>query len=171
MGVAHFHRTEGARRLTGTHIDTILPRIMLEAGTRTFSKWTSKWPPWIASEHRHTGVTGGQEINTVGWQESINTSKSSTRDNPTILSKHSERPDELHTRCVQWDEDHAVLAVPKKPINKGLNKYILLQPFWLDLIVLLWHARSGVCFVTLLAKQCESVLHNMGAVNFSRSLI
>lgn len=42
---------------------------------------------------------------------------SSDRHKPTILSKHSERSDELDTRCVHRDEDHAVLAVPKKQVE------------------------------------------------------
>lgn len=34
--------------------------------------------------------------------------------NPTILSKHSQWPNELHPWCVHRDEDHTVLAVSKK---------------------------------------------------------
>lgn len=47
---------------TGTLISRILPRIMLDAGTRTFSNFTSKWPPWIASEHKaEKSISVGQE--------------------------------------------------------------------------------------------------------------
>lgn len=37
-----------------------------------------------------------------------------TRRDVTVLAKHGERPDSLHTRCVHRHQDHAVLDVPVK---------------------------------------------------------
>lgn len=102
--------------------------MMLEASTRTFSKCTSKWPPWIASEQRHRGklvnlksrkahllwLCAKKENNIL---ENRKISAVHGRHNPTILSEHGEGSDELYTWCVHGYQDHTVLAVPKNDYN------------------------------------------------------
>lgn len=59
----------------------------------------------------------GNQEDIVEKQENINnTLRCNDGYNLTILSKHGERSDELYARCVHGDQDHTVLAMPKKQV-------------------------------------------------------
>lgn len=52
-----FSPTRGASKYINPDLS---PRMMLEVGTRTRSKWISKWPPWMASEQTCGAVRCGR---------------------------------------------------------------------------------------------------------------
>lgn len=79
--------------------------MMLDEGTRTFSKSTSKCPPWMASRHRTASIYFVINKKKVFFLDE--------QQNPTVLSEHCDWSDELYTRCVHRYQDHTVLTVPK----------------------------------------------------------
>lgn len=104
---------------------------MLEVGTRTCSKWISKWPPWMASEQTYGALRCFRGAQTPRDKRE-RVKKSGGLGDLTVLSEHGQRSDEFDPWGVHGDQDHAVLSMSERHIQNinKLSEYRLLAQRW-----------------------------------------